>query len=83
LYQDAGDGYDYERGAHSIIPLRWSESTRTLTIGDREGAYPEMPARIQMKIVWVSTGHGSGLAPVANPDKVVEYEGKSISVQAP
>jgi alpha-D-xyloside xylohydrolase len=83
LYQDAGNSYDYERGAHSIIPLRWSESTRTLTIGDREGAYPEMPARIQMKIFWVSTGHGSGLAPVANPDKVVEYAGKSISVQAP
>ena len=39
LYQDAGDSYDYEKGAHAVIPLRWSESTRTLTIGDREGEY--------------------------------------------
>ena len=37
LYQDAGDGYDYEHGAHSVIPVHWSESNRTLTIGQREG----------------------------------------------
>ncbi len=83
LYQDAGDSYDYEKGAHSVIALHWSESARTLTIGDLEGSYPEMPASIQIKIVWVSAGHGSGLAPVANPDKIVEYTGKAISVQAP
>ena len=83
LYQDAGDSYEYERGAHSNIPLRWSESTRTLTIGDQEGRYPKMPERVQFKIVWVSAGHGAGLAPVANPDKTVEYTGKAISVQAP
>ena len=83
LYQDAGDSYEYERGAHSSIPLRWSESTRTLTIGDQEGRYPQMPESVQFKIVWVSAGHGAGLAPVANPDKTVEYTGKAISVQAP
>jgi alpha-D-xyloside xylohydrolase len=83
LYQDAGDGYDYEKGAHTAIPFRWSESTRTLGIGDREGAYSEMPAGIQINIVWVSSGHGSGLAAVANPDKTIEYIGKAVSVQAP
>ena len=83
LYQDAGDSYDYESGAHSVIPLHWSQATRTLTIGDREGSYPGMPARIQINIVWVSAGHGSGLAPVASPDNTVEYTGKAISVQAP
>src|SRR5271166_4367525 len=83
LYQDAGDGYDYEKGAHTVIPFRWSESTRTLAIGDREGAYSEMPAGIQINIVWVSTGHGSGLAAVANPDNTIEYIGKAVSIQAP
>jgi alpha-glucosidase (family GH31 glycosyl hydrolase) len=73
LYQDAGDSYEYENGAHSIIPLQWSQSTRTLTVGDRQGRYPEMPVSMQIKIVWVSGGHGAGLAPVANPDKTVEY----------
>jgi len=83
LYQDAGDSYDYERGAHSVIPLHWSQATRTFTIGDREGSYSGMPAKIQINIVWVSAGHGSGIGPVANPDRTVEYTGTAISVQAP
>ena len=65
-----------------VIPLRWSEATRTLTIGRRQGSYPEMPAKIQFNVTWVSAGHGSG-AVVAQSDKVVEYTGKELSVQAP
>jgi alpha-D-xyloside xylohydrolase len=82
FYQDSGDSYDYEKGAHAVIPLRWSESTRTLTLGDREGSYPQMPAQLQFNITWVSAGHGSGAA-VSQPDKVVEYTGKQVSIQAP
>jgi alpha-D-xyloside xylohydrolase len=81
LHQDTGDSYDYEKGARSVIPLRWSESSKTLTIGDRKGEYPEMPASIQISIVWVSAGHGASAAPVANPDMTVEYTGKAISVK--
>jgi hypothetical protein len=69
LYHDAGQSYDYENGAHSMIPLQRSQSTRTLTVGDRQVRYPEMPVSMQIKIVWVSGGHGAGLAPVAKPDK--------------
>jgi alpha-D-xyloside xylohydrolase len=83
LYQDAGDSYDYEKGARAVIPLRWSESNRTLTIGDRKGEYPEMPASIQINIVWVSAGHGASAALRTNPDKTVEYTGKAISVVEP
>jgi len=36
-----------------------------------------------MKIVWVTAGHGTGLEPTANPDKLVDYAGKATSVQAP
>jgi alpha-D-xyloside xylohydrolase len=82
LYQDAGDGYDYENGVHSVIPMHWSESNRTLTIGQREREYPGMPASMEMKVVLVSAGHGTGLEPTANPDKLVVYNGQSISVQA-
>jgi hypothetical protein len=42
-----------------------------------------MPISMQIKIVWVSGGHGAGLALVADPDKTVQYAGKAISVQAP
>jgi alpha-D-xyloside xylohydrolase len=82
LYQDAGDGYDYEHGVHSVIPMHWSESNRTLTIGPREGEYPGMPASMEMKVVLVSAGHGTGLEPTATPDKLIVYNGQSISVPA-
>ena len=81
LYQDAGDGYDYEHGVHSVIPMHWSESNRTLTIGQREGEYPGMPASMEVKVVFVSAGHGTGLELTANPDKLVVYNGESISVR--
>ena len=82
FYQDAGDSYDYEKGAHAVIPLRWSEPTRRLTLGERKGSYLEMPARMQFNIIWVSAGHGSS-AGVAQPDSSVEYTGKEISIAAP
>ncbi len=80
VYQDAGDSYDYEKGAHSLIPIHWSQATETLTIGDREGSYPEMPAKMEFRIVWVAAGHGAGIEPASSTDKVVQYTGKSISV---
>lgn len=34
LYQDAGDGYGYEKGEYQLSLLQWKEETRTLTLGD-------------------------------------------------
>jgi alpha-D-xyloside xylohydrolase len=83
LYEDEGDTYNYEKGAHALIPLRWSETNKTLTIGDREGQYPGMPKELAFSIVWVSPGHGVGEPVEAGPDRVVHYQGKAISLQAP
>jgi len=83
VYQDEGDSYNYEKGAHTLIPLKWSEADKTLTIGERQGQYASMPRQIVFKIVWVSAGHGVGEAVEARPDKIVNYEGKQVSVQAP
>ena len=42
LYEDAGDSYDYEKGAHSVIPIHWDDRVRRLTIGARVGEFPGM-----------------------------------------
>jgi len=42
LYEDAGDGYGYEKGEFSKIPFHWDDATKTLTIGKREGSFPGM-----------------------------------------
>jgi alpha-D-xyloside xylohydrolase len=83
LYQDEGDTYNYEKGAHALIPLRWSEADKTLTIGERAGQYPGMPREITFDIVWVSSSHGAGETVEAKPDRVVTYAGKAVSVPAP
>ena len=51
LYEDEGDNYNYERGAYATITFRWSDKTRTLTIGSRQGEYPGMIKTRQFAIV--------------------------------
>ena len=67
LYEDEGDNYNYEKGVYSTIPIRWTERTRTLTIGERKGAYPGMLEKRSFTII--------------TPDgqkQTVEYNGKEI-----
>ena len=42
LYEDEGDSYNYEKGAYSIISIKWNERARTLTIGARQGMFNGM-----------------------------------------
>lgn len=42
LYDDAGDGYQYEEGEFSEIDLKWNDAAKTLVIGARRGSYPGM-----------------------------------------
>jgi len=78
LYVDAGDSYDYEKGQHSVIPIRWDESTSTVTIGERKGAFPGMVAKRTFRIVVVASGHGIGGEITSKSDQEIVYEGKQI-----
>ena len=51
LYEDEGDNYNYEKGEYSIIPMTWSEKTKTLTIGERKGSYKGMIEERTFKVV--------------------------------
>lgn len=81
LYEDEGDSYRYEQGAHALTMLRWNEAARTLTIGDREGSYKGMPAKHSFHIVLVREGHGVGEAGTAKADKTIEYAGQKTEVK--
>jgi alpha-D-xyloside xylohydrolase len=81
LYADEGDNYNYEKGAHSVIPLKWSETEKTLTIGDRVGTFPGMPKEITFLIVWVAPNHGVGEGIEGMPDRVVVYKGTAVSIR--
>jgi alpha-D-xyloside xylohydrolase len=81
LYEDAGDGYDYERGAQSTIAIHWNDAARTLTLGVRQGSYPGMTVSHTFNVVIVSPGHGAGGDVTPAPDKSIRYSGASIEVK--
>ena len=81
LYEDEGDNYDYEHGAHSAIPMHWDDKAGTLKIGDRQGSFPGMLQHRTFHIVMVAEGHGTGIASSSNSDATIEYDGKAASAQ--
>ena len=70
LYEDEGDGYNYEKGKYTTIPLKWNDKSRTLTIGKRTGDFEGMLASrtFHVKIV-------------GGTEKTVTYTGKPINVK--
>jgi alpha-D-xyloside xylohydrolase len=78
LYEDAGDGYEYQKGEHSIVPIRWDDGDSTLTIGAREGSFPAMAEQRTFRIVLVKDGHGAGLEPTSAVNAEINYKGKEV-----
>lgn len=48
LYEDAGDGYDYERDEFALVKLKWREEAGELIVCAREGSFPSMVAEREM-----------------------------------
>src|SRR4029077_6870119 len=59
LYEDDGVTNQYQKGAYSRIGISWSDASRTLRIGKREGAFEGMPGERLFHLVVVS-GDGTG-----------------------
>jgi alpha-D-xyloside xylohydrolase len=83
LYEDENDNYDYEKGVYSTIGFHWDDARRLLTIDARRGEFPGMLNTRSFEIVVVSKNHGTGVDVTANPDKVVSYDGRRLTVQLP
>jgi alpha-D-xyloside xylohydrolase len=75
FYEDAGDGYDYQQGQHSIIPFEWNDRDSVLTIGARQGTYPGMVEHRKFNVVLVSSGHGAGADVTGAPNMEIDYDG--------
>lgn len=80
LYEDAGDGYGYEKGEHATIALDWNDATHTLRGSARAGSFAGMNAEHRFHVIVVRGGHGTGGA-AARADKVVVYDGKAFAVR--
>jgi alpha-D-xyloside xylohydrolase len=80
LYEDEGDSYRYEKGAHATITLAWDDAAKTLTISKRAGDFPGMLKERTFNVVLVRENHGNGVAITETPDKVVKYSGDETKV---
>jgi alpha-D-xyloside xylohydrolase len=81
LYEDENDNYDYEKGVYATIPFKWNDSLKTLTIGNRGGAFPGMLKTRTFNIVIVGENHGVGLPLTEKADKTIVYKGKSATIR--
>jgi alpha-D-xyloside xylohydrolase len=52
LYDDAGDGFGYERGEYSLVRLTWNDRSHALSIASREGSYA---SNARLRIICGST----------------------------
>jgi alpha-D-xyloside xylohydrolase len=74
LYDDAGDGYAYQKGAHTLVRMTWHDGAKRLDIAPREGRYDGMPVR---QTFAVRCGAKAGDV------QTVAYDGKAVSVALP
>jgi len=71
LYEDQNDGYGYENGAYTEIPVSWDDARGELTIGDRSGSFKGMLGSRRFKV----TVAGEGTS------RTVSYRGKKVTVR--
>jgi alpha-D-xyloside xylohydrolase len=75
LYEDENDNYNYEKGLYSTIGFKWNNTTRTLTLGKRQGDFPGMLKERVFQIVLLSPENRTGGAANGNAAKIVKYNG--------
>jgi alpha-D-xyloside xylohydrolase len=81
LYEDDGVSRAYERGAYTVIPIRYDAATGAVSFAGQNGGYEGMPNRRTFRIRWIGQG---GAAPTdfdAAADKTVEYTGAPVVIK--
>jgi len=73
LYEDEGTNYDYEQGLYTMIDFTYDNSSRKLTIGERQGEYPQMLSQRTFMIHFVN--------PSWTSNSSVQYNGKAVEIQ--
>ena len=81
LYEDEGTNYNYEKGAFSVIPIKYNEATKTITVGDRKGSFNGMSSKRVFRINIITPGQSKNLDFDARCDKEISYEGKKLTIK--
>ncbi len=74
IYEDDNESYAYEKGARATYQLTWDDSTKTLRLGERAGAFPGIRATRELNIQLMR----SGTPPLT---RTLLYKGTQAEVQ--
>jgi len=80
FYEDAGEGWDYEKGKFSVIPITWNDKSRTLTIDNLRGNFPGMNVNRVFKVIVVTPDQATGLEPATKTSEL-RYSGSKVSLR--
>lgn len=72
LYEDEGTNYNYEKGAYTMIPIRYDDAKGTVEIGQRQGQYPGMLQERTFQVVRIT--------PEGRQAAQVSYNGQAVNV---
>jgi alpha-D-xyloside xylohydrolase len=75
LYEDDGETYSYERGERTTTALRWDDTTRHLHISARQGRFPGMVARRELRVRLMAVPGQS------ETTRTVQYQGRAMTLQ--
>ena len=81
LYEDEGTNYNYEKGKYATIDIVYDEASKTLTIGQRKGAFKGMLKNRRFNVVVVSKDKPMPLNLVNPEGLLVNYAGKEVKVK--
>jgi alpha-D-xyloside xylohydrolase len=79
LYEDDGLTNAYAKGAYARVPITWDERKRVLTLGAREGGFPGLVGKREIRVLWMAPGRALDLD--APADARVVYDGAAVSLK--
>jgi alpha-D-xyloside xylohydrolase len=80
LYEDENVNYNYEKGAFTIIRFEYSDKTKTLTIEKGKGSFPGMLKDRNVRIHFVNPEENQIFNLSVEPDAILKYSGKKLTV---
>jgi alpha-D-xyloside xylohydrolase len=81
LYEDEGTNYNYEKGAFTVIPIKYTEATKTLVIEDQKGAFTGMLGKRVFRISFITPNNPKSWDTEQKFDKELVYEGEKVIIK--
>jgi alpha-D-xyloside xylohydrolase len=79
LYEDAGDGLEYQSGQFAATPLTWDDARSELCIGRREGGFASLIRRRGLRVIRVAEDQGAGIEPLVGSGPQLDYDGSPLT----